>query len=118
MSENAQLTNLELYKDNGGYFMRAEYLVETDTMIKQIRVPKIEFDVDTKYLEFIFEDGRTHIDLGMMGYCPVCLGRDKKTGKTVEIIEEIIEEKTKEMTIAEIEKKLGHKIKIVSEEKK
>ena len=112
------LENIELHHDKAGYYLSAEYLIETETEVAQLRIPRIAFEVDTGSVTIHQTDHIDYIDIGLIDSLPLSKGRDKKTGKDVYYIREIIETKTKEMTVAEIEKKLGYKIKIVSEDKK
>ena len=113
------MEELELYKDCGSYFLKAKYTVENDIEKKEIRFPRIRFDVGLHHLSINHRDAHTYIDMGLANAKLILdTGLDEKTGNCCVLIRETLEEKTKEMTIAEIEKKLGHKIKIVAEDKK
>lgn len=119
MKNIVQLEELELCKDCGGYFLKAKYTVENDIEKKEIRFPRIRFDVSLHHLSINHRDAHMYIDMGLANTELILdTGCDEKTGYPAKIIHETLEEKTKEMTIAEIEKKLGHKIKIVGEDKK
>lgn len=107
-----RLTDLKLGKDNEGYFLTAKYLSEDNHRVTEITIPKIRLPL-RNYPSTECEIGvcGTHhrVDLGF-GMLPMCL--DDKLGY---FIEKVIEEKVTEMTLAEVEKKLGYKVKIVSE---
>lgn len=127
-----KVKNVELIKEDGNYYLDITYELENDSRVEELHIPraKIPFCGDA-FPEIKSEDkfgdpfeylGR-HISVPVIekvtlntGSCnDLALKRDKDgyryTIKT-------IKEKTQEMTLAEIEKKLGHKIKIISEDKK
>ena len=118
MNNTVILKNLELHKDAFGYFLSAEYLIEDDKRVKEIRFPRLNLRINTHQFCIRTEYGQTYVDIGLYDDLLAQPEIDQKTGRRVAFIEEILEEKTKEMTVAEIEKKLGHKIKIISEDKK
>lgn len=114
-----------LYKEDDKWYINATYFYEDDRYKKEINIPKIhipleqfEGDVDMTYSDTPFRRNPCLVeyqarfgnlimplelaDVGLKGQEPV------------PYTEKIIEEKTQEMTIDEIEKKLGYKIKIVN----
>lgn len=105
------LTDLKFQKGSDGmYYLAAKYRVEEEHRIKECIFPKIILPVDEYHAPLIHlstcDDGRS-IDIGF-GDLPV----------PVPPIEKVIEEKVQELTIEEIEKKLGYKVKIVAKEDK
>lgn len=106
------LVDLTLGKDGIGYYLSPKYRVETDRDVREIYIPKARINV--KHHEI-------RVDHDPRSNNPVC---DFGLGKLQMYVddwgfvyrESVIEEKTKEMTLEEIEKKLGHKVKIVSRE--
>ena len=115
-----------LYEESGQYYISAKYRVETDHEVKEVVVPKIELPIlkdVSKGISF-----RKEISEGWFGN-PKCdvyidVGRGELTLRKDSIlgypgshyfIEKVIEEKKTEMTVEEIEEKLGYKIKIVGE---
>jgi hypothetical protein len=110
--EEFYLTKLELFKDEDDeYFFSATYHLEDDFGIKEIHFPKILAPISQTYIE-VTDAGRD--------WAEVDLGGDVKTyaycgGEHNAIFTEtVIEEKVHEMTMDELEKKLGYKVKIVN----
>lgn len=99
------LTDLKLQKDSDGhYYLSAKYRIETEHRVKECIFPKIL--LPTCHAPLILmstNDNERQIDLGFGEMpCPV------------PPIEKVIEEKVEELTVEEIEKRIGHKIKIVN----
>ena len=120
---SVELTDLQLYHaDVDGYCLSAKYRVEDEHSIKEVYIPKIRLGVRSNwvmvnYLNSIFDScdvdhSRYTADLGF-GTCQML--PEKINGYNVCFTETTIKEKHHEMTIAEIEEKLGYKIKIVGE---
>ena len=105
-----ELTKLDLFKEDDAYFFAATYRLEDDFGIKEIHFPKILAPISSGYISVT--------DVGH-DFATVDLGGDVRTyaycgGKhNVIFTETVIEEKVHEMTMDEIEKKLGYKVKIV-----
>ena len=110
------LENLTLNKDKDGYFLSVEYRTETAADIRKIRIPNMRLPINTHW--FMMSHERGFYDWDTFTACDIGFGHMRldsdKNG--CQWYCEIIEEKTKEMTLEEIEKKLGHKVKIVSKE--
>ena len=118
-----ELVHLDLDRDDKGYFLRAKFKIENAHNIREIEVGKIRFPIDKNKLRLIVgDDGRwgcrdsvfyheSWIDFGF-GRMP--LETSLLDGVPALYTEKLIEEKYTEMTLDEIEKKLGHKIKIVN----
>ena len=113
----SKLKDLELFwdPDRKEYYLKAKYEVEDDYRITEHIFPHIVFPITD---EFVAEGSDViHCGYGAMRrrsgkvYIP---GTDGKTIESSHIIR-IIEEKPQEMTVEEIEKKLGYKIKIVGD---
>ena len=123
--KNSCLKDLKLYKEDGKYYLHAEYKKENDDEITRTIIPKIELPI--MHYPFIESyDGlygiRCNIDLGF-GALTALRGdvSDPRNGKTCDATDVfyasyVIKTKTKKMTLSEIEKKLGHKIELVSED--
>lgn len=120
MFENkCELKDLGLVKDENTneYYLTATYRVEDENEIRGVTIPKIKLpvvqdslmvDVDTKSTR-LFPD--VSIAMGF-GTLDIEYGKDGKW-----FYETVIHEKVHEMTLEEVEKKLGHKVKIVSEKR-
>lgn len=119
---NITLINYDLYKENGRLWLYLKYRIEDNDKTLEVVIPKVDLKCipikpeylacNVEYRSYAFPDdayiiinsGRFGIDLG-----------DTEEVKNVFFTEKVLEEKRKEMTLEEIEKKLGYKIKIVSE---
>ena len=123
--KNSCLKDLKLYKEDNRYYLHAEYEKEDDDKITRTIIPKIELPVmHYPYIENY--EGlcgiRCNIDLGF-GTLSALRGdvSDPRNGKTCDATDVfyasyVIKTKTKKMTLSEIEKELGHKIELVSED--
>ena len=107
------IQSCKLKKDVWGYSLDLTYLIETPSEIQKLHIPRlilplygkdVRIDVDHAY----FGDTLYTADIGF-GNCRLLLD-DRGAAFTIETVET----KTKEMTLEEIEKKLGHKVKIVN----
>lgn len=116
----AKITNetFELYKDGEKYYLRLDFDYENDFGIYKGHVDKIEFDLRLKEVncEYTQFERKASVKL----YKP-SIGYDKEISFKVcetpigELFNfSLVKEKVQEVTIEEIEKKFGHKIKIVS----
>lgn len=127
-----KLTNIELVEDDGQYYLSVEYLIEDANRIKKLTIPRVEIPFNSKVIPEITEEyDEEYWEIGRFGE-RLCRWPEThwaiKTGygNTMKIAKldgisytvETIKEKEHEMTIEEIEKKLGYKIKIVSGDKK
>ena len=117
-TKDIELKKFTLEKDERGYYLAATYRVETDHAIREIDVPKIRLDLDEK--RFSIKVGHdpfsciknAYANLGF-GDLPLDFSVDEY-GITSLYTDRLLEEKCTEMTLDEIEKKLGYKVKIVN----
>ena len=114
--DRCELINLTLNEDESGYYLSARFEVEYSHSLREFSVPKIRLPIrpDKVIISQIDTDWdgcRAHINLGF-GDLPLEYGM--VYGYRTLFAEKIIEEKSVEMSLDEIEKKLGHKIKIVN----
>ena len=107
-------------KDTGEYFFRLEYICENDAEIYRLIYPKVDTGIPLHRASLNRKIGwlpgmEEHI-LSFTCFCEDghSVLPDEKGNY---IYTEVIQEKTYEMTLEQIEKKLGYKIKIVSEAK-
>lgn len=113
--EKVVLDKLELHtSQHGEYYLSAEYTRTTKTANSKITIPRIILPVsqdDFTISKDTFTDGA----FVSMTYTKIDLGFGKLLlDSRFKMTEQIVEEFQVEMTIAEIERELGHKIKIVS----
>lgn len=115
------LKEYKLYPESGYLYMSLTYEIEDEHVIKEIHIPKIATWIPTGGEPFInhlttSNHGDVYdvkLDIGPMEY-QIIKGGVYDTYLT----EKILYEKPTEMTLEEIEKKLGYKIKIVSEKER
>ena len=105
--------NAKLRQDMYGYSLDMTFTVETPEAISELHIPRLMLPISNKDITIAMErpyyDSEIcTVDIGF-GPCRVLIAED---GQYYTIKQ--IKEKTKEMTLAEIEKKLGHKVKIVN----
>lgn len=106
-----KLRNVTLYKDRHNYCLRTEYTY-TDSLgnIRELVIPKVVLPISNcpqiNYNKW--EDIPRSINLGF-GDLPVY--------DEFIVTDNIVEYAVKEMTLEEIEEKLGHKVKIISSPK-
>lgn len=110
-----KITSLKLNKDPY-YSLDIKYEMETSGEIKEFHLPNVRLPLKNDYFWIgTNHTGRYLIDCDVdVGFGTTKLNPDDK-GKFY--YERVIKTKTKEMTLEEIEKKLGHKVKIVSDKK-
>lgn len=114
----AELTNAEIYLDGDEYFLRLEYDYENCSRNYKIVFPKVVIGIPTNRIpDFIEEISTNHASKPgkylTFGSEEHLLLPDEYGRYMYKII---TKEKIHEMTIDEIEKELGYKIKIVSNE--
>jgi hypothetical protein len=113
--EKVELKDVKLIKNKYGYCLDLTYRVEDDKEIREFNIPSLRLPIDenrfvirnehSEYYNNYFAD----IGFGLRRMFGTD-GCDRNPCYTIKTIET----KTKEMTLDEIEKKLGHKVKIVN----
>lgn len=116
-----ELKNIELFEEAGQYYLKLKYILEDEHSVRELEIPKVKIQVNKNlypHINCISQTiGDSIYDLyAGYGDCLPILPGETAEANHVYYTEKIIKEKRKEMTVAEIEKKLGYKIKIVSEE--
>ena len=113
--------NFELYKEGDQYFLRMDFEYENDHGFYRGHVDKIKFDLHLNCVEYT-DFGKNKSAIAKIyipsgGYInPINFDIfPDSNGHFLTV--NCIKEKVQEMTVEEIEKKLGHKIKIVSKSK-
>lgn len=116
-----ELKDIQFFEEDGQYYLKLKYIIEDVHRVKELEIPKVKIPFNKNMYPNIVQDIR-------YGYITQYkLNADFEDdlwifpGETSEAnhvyyTEKTIQEKHKEMTLAEIEKKLGYKIKIVAEE--
>lgn len=120
MSKNKQmivrLQDAKTYRDeNNEYFLELRYLIDDNSTIKELIIPKVELGIPRSYINIESNPGSSFFPELVFAQ-----GNKHKIFTNEEcyyMIERVVEEiPTKEMTLEEIEKKMGYKIKIVTKE--
>lgn len=125
-----EIKNARLYKEHDGkYYIDLRYTEEDDRKITETHIPKLHIALESGNInpfnifnsDRIAETGADYV----LGYHAFRMYEGVSTFRTedgelelyenVLFTEKVIEEKVQEMTLSEIEKKLGYKVKIVSE---
>lgn len=111
---NVKLSSLKLNSDSLGYYLSAKYNIENNESIRELDIPKIRLPVTMRAVTIRQEAGFYSHPEANIGFGFFELSHDG-TRDEVYFTETVLKEKTKEMTIAEIEKELGYKVKIIGD---
>jgi hypothetical protein len=112
--EQGKLMDVKLIKEGDNYFLNLTYQHEDDKAVYETVIYKAHLPINThgfNYCEFDFGIHAKKERAIDIGFGELRLLMDEK-GRM--LITEVVEEKPKEMTIEEIEKALGHKVKIIN----
>lgn len=123
------LKDKEIFIEDNRLYLKLVYEYENERGVHELIIPKIELQIRTDCIPLINNFGPPLFDDYSVKWDSIefKLSRDnvtiEKNGRTnicpkAAYVINTIKEKPREMTIAEIEKKLGYKIKLVSEENK
>ena len=114
----------EIYRKGSQYYLKIDFKCEDDFGVYSCHIDRIKFDLSLKN---IIEESKNTIS-GVRRNVKVSLSQKQRGYEKIlsfEVLEnskgsyidvELVEEKVHEMTVEDIEKKLGHKIKIVSKQ--
>lgn len=116
------LNDIQFYEEDGAWYARMKYILEDDHEIREVIFPKADIGID--------RDCPPEVSCvrGFGGCCEDAIltlhgrnfqlykGRGHEGSNNVFCTEKLLKKKTRKMTVAEIEKKLGYKIEIISEE--
>lgn len=119
MKINQELKEANIYEENGSYYMKLVYEYETESGFYRRTYPKVSFPVTLLRLPSINNIASyinpTYISLDdELIVCGADCIISGKEFKCVKFVDELIKAKVHEMTLEEIEKKLGYPVKIVS----
>ena len=118
MDKKATLTKYSVHQENDQLYLSLTYEIEDDHRIVELKIPQVYLGIRTHdyphmthctlpdgYREHLVHFGAKNYEVGTMDGFGDVVG----IGKT-------IYEKPTELTLEEIEKKLGYKVKIISKE--
>lgn len=122
--EKQELKRVDLWKDkeSGVYFFRLEYLCENDAEIYRLIFPKVETGIpimapDIEFKFSMFPGNEVNkLKFNLLNDDSYHVALPDENGNY--LYRETVSVKSHEMTVEEIENKLGYKIKIVSKEDK
>ena len=117
---NTSLKAAKIYYENGTPYMKLVYEYDDEKGVHEVTYPKVQFPFETDCLPNITYEGFSFdVSLSIiMPYEEVMLFKGSDGGfDEVYLVDKIIKPKVHEMTLKEIEEKLGHPVKIVSEKK-
>ena len=119
-NKRVDLVDICLFEDANGAYVRVTYEVETDQSVRRITLPKVKLPIHYHQVkvrcDHIYPRGEAaFVDIGF-GETPAYLEEVRGYDGRYYYVDELVHSKTHKMTVAEIEKKLGYKIEIVSEE--
>lgn len=120
--EKWTLKDVKLVEEDGKYYLTTKYDLETDTDIREVTVDRVPLPLDyrpviSEECEDLWSDNRcvamppTHFV--SIGYGKMRIPERKEPF----YFEKVKLEKVQELTLEEIEKRLGFKVKVVSEKK-
>ena len=130
MNKKVILKERKVFEKDNHLYLKLVYDYEDDYGIHEVIIPKLDLEIRTDCLPLIKHDSYAG-PMDILNYYinrysdTFILLRDdvavRKNGVTLmcenaAYVTNTLKEKPKEMTIAEIEKKLGYKVKLVSEE--
>lgn len=127
-----EIKNARIYKEaDGRYYIDLRYTEEDDRKITETHIPKLHIPLESGHINTFnrcsFDPGQgietgaeyAFVKNAFRMYEGVSTFRtedgERESYQNVLFTEKVIEEKVQEMTLSEIEKKLGYKVKIVSE---
>lgn len=116
----AKIKNVAVYKEDDKYYLNVTAMREDEYGVYEINIPKIWLGIGEDLRGVSFDRLCPHVggvtfEIGEL--YSMYRGRVFGTKDEALFAERIIETKVHKMTVADIEKKLGYKIEIVSEEK-
>lgn len=127
MKNNVQLVGVTAYTDEyEDWFLKLVYTYDDDSGKHEVIFPKVDLPFSMLGIPYLVSNSNgyfinmTHsYTFGYDAYCHVCEGvvKDPLAGKEIGtgiMTDILIKPKIHEMTLEEVEKKLGYKVKIVS----
>ena len=121
---DVKITNqeFELYKEDGKYYLRVDFDYENEHGFYKGHADKIKFNMLLTNIEYNqnYTSQNAKVEFCAPtygGYVTNCLFDILTDSNNHFFTVELVKEKVQETTVEEIEKKLGHKIKIISKSK-
>lgn len=109
--DKVKLVDVKLNNDIYGYSLALTYNIESAESISEFHIPRVSLPFTERGITIErggYSPDMVRADLGF-GMMPLRAGKDGHY-----FTSKVLKTKTQEMTLEEIEKKLGHKVKLVS----
>ena len=117
MKNTEELKSVKLIKEDGNYYLDVTYHYENEKGIYKVNIPRVLLPFPKYCIPFINRgiiESESELVLNRDLRLPI---REFNDGNNFYFLKEVpIRLKTRKITVAEIEKELGYKIEIVSEE--
>lgn len=128
-NDNAELTSITPFKEDDCWYLKLIYKYEDENGKHTVVIPKTSIPFNQRYLpviksspsynEYLFECPYIDCSDSMMLYKSTCdLASERGVKEPACYFDIVTEYATKEMTLDEIEKELGYKVKIVNKKGK
>ena len=107
------IKNVKLRKDMCGYSLDITYIIDNKSEVQELHIPRVMLPISNSR---IYVNADRNYYGSILYTCDLGFGsrRVLEDDNGVAFTIKTLETKTKEMTLEEIEKKLGHKVKIVN----
>ncbi len=110
--ENVLLKSFNVYEEEGLYFVHVVYRYEDDRGLWELTVPKVRIPVELYRFDLKLDPDGGTLNFGLGKYRMYPVDMDVYAKKV------LLEEKIHEMTVEEIEERLGYRVRIVKGEEK
>ena len=109
----ATIKDVKLVQEKETYYLDLTYDCEDEKSVYVLNIPRVELPYfDNPYINVISDGDATNVTIEFISGTRLQIRKDQNGALLSKVV---IEEKTHKMTVAEIEKKLGYKIEIVSD---
>ena len=114
-NSRAKIKNVKLVQEKETYYLDLTYECENDKEVYVLNIPRVELPYfDNPLINVVSHDDIT-LASGTISFYPGGIFTIKQNKNGTLFSKIVVKEKTHKMTVAEIEKKLGYKIEIVSD---
>lgn len=114
--EKRTIKSAKLYTEDGKYYLGIVYNIETDHTIEELWIPKVRLPIENARIESelvsSFNNRCFTLDYGDLLHLPL---EDRESDQgSFTFKETLVKELPEDLTIEEIEKRLGYKVRIVN----
>ena len=115
MKQNEHLKSAKVYFENDCPYMELVYEYEDKKGLHELTFPKVEFPFRISRIPNVYHDNGRTPTMSLCGDCVELYKGNVQSFTDVYFIDRVVEPKVHEMTLSEIEEKLGYCVKIISE---